>query len=78
LESWLWHNVGGLRFTAASLYVQLNNGRTMLAKIDPNLRGRVLMTISYKELGQLVAAVEEAVENLPEVNLCRMWPADEA
>jgi len=73
----LWHNVGGLRFTAASLYVQLNNGCMMLAKIDPDFRGRGLMII-YKKRGQLVVAVVEAVENLPGVSLCRVWSVDEA
>jgi len=74
----LRQNGGDLRYAAAGLCVQLDDGRTTLAKIDPDLRGRVLMTISYKELGKLVAAVVEVVENPPEVSLCRMWPADEA
>jgi len=35
------------------------------------------MTI-YKKRGQLVAAVVEAVKNLPGVSLCRVWPVGEA
>lgn len=57
------HNVG--------IAVQLNDGRSVLAAVEPELVNKLLEVISMEELNDLVSAVVDAVENPDERPLCK-------
>ncbi len=57
------HNVG--------LAVSLKDGRSVYAAVDPEVLARVLTVISHDELGRIVDAVADAVENPDERPLCK-------
>ncbi len=57
------HNVG--------LAVTLRDGRSVYAAVDPEVLARVLTVISHDELGRIVDAVADAVENPDERPLCK-------
>ncbi len=57
------HNVG--------LAVSLKDGRSVYAAVDPEVLGRVLTVISHDELGRIVDAVADAVENPDDRPLCK-------
>jgi hypothetical protein len=51
--------------------VTLNDGRSVLASVAPEVLNRVLSVISHQELGELVDAIADAVENPDERPLCK-------
>jgi len=53
------------------LAVSLTDGRSVLASVDPDVLNRVLDVISHDELGKLVDAIANAVENPDERPLCK-------
>jgi hypothetical protein len=53
------------------LAVSLRDGRSVYAAVDPEVLARVLTVISHDELGKIVAAVADAVENPDERPLCK-------
>ncbi len=53
------------------LAVSLNDGRSVLATVDPDVLNRVLSVISHDELGKLVDTIADAVENPDERPLCK-------
>jgi len=55
----------------AGISVNLSDGRTVQALVDPKLLNRVLDAISTDELGQLVNAIVDAVENPDERPFCQ-------
>lgn len=57
------HNVG--------VAVNLSDGRSVLAAVEPALVNKLLETITMEELSDLVNAVVDAVENPDERPLCR-------
>lgn len=56
---------------SAGVVVNLKDGRTAYAVVRPDLINRLLETISPEELGELVNAIADAVENPDERLLCR-------
>lgn len=55
---------------AAGVVVNLTSGETVYARVDPGLLGRIMEVITPEELGELVNAIVDAVEN-PDVRpLC--------
>lgn len=57
------HNVG--------LAVSLNDGRSVLAAVEPDVLNRILDVVSHQELGELVDAIADAVENPDASSLCK-------
>lgn len=57
------HNVG--------LAVSLNDGRSVLAAVEPDVLNRILDVVSHQELGDLVDAITDAVENPDDRPLCK-------
>ena len=53
------------------LAVSLNDGRSVLATVDPDVLNRILTVISHDELGKLVDTIADAVENPDERPLCK-------
>ncbi len=53
------------------LAVSLNDGRSVLATVDPGVLNRILTVISHDELGKLVDSIADAVENPDERPLCK-------
>ncbi|MDJ0833218.1 MAG: hypothetical protein QNJ69_06815 [Gammaproteobacteria bacterium] len=53
------------------LAVSLQDGRSVLASVDPEVLNRILTVVSSKELGQLVDAIVDAVENPDQQPLCK-------
>ena len=53
------------------LAVSLNDGRSVLATVDPDVLNRILTVISHDELGKLVDTIADAVENPDERHLCK-------
>ena len=51
--------------------VTLRDGRSVLASVAPDVLNRVLAVISHQELGELVDAIADAVENPDERPLCK-------
>ena len=55
---------------AAGVVVNLASGDTVYARVDPGLLGRIMGALTPEELGDLVNAIVDAVEN-PDANpLC--------
>ncbi|WP_407276430.1 hypothetical protein [Halothiobacillus sp. DCM-1] len=55
---------------SAGIWVQLEDGGSSLARVDPALLGKVLSVITPDELGQLVAAIADAVEHPDITPIC--------
>ena len=53
------------------LAVSLNDGRSVLATVDPDVLNRILTVISHDELGKLVDTIADAVESPDERSLCK-------
>lgn len=53
------------------LNVTLMDGRSVLAEVDPDVLNRVLTVITHQELGNLVDAIADAVENPDQRPLCK-------
>ncbi|MET0029826.1 MAG: hypothetical protein ABW101_19505 [Candidatus Thiodiazotropha sp.] len=55
----------------AGINVTLKDGRVVQAAVDPKLINRILDVITIEELGELVNAVADAVENPNDRPLCQ-------
>ena len=53
------------------LAVSLQDGLSVLASVEPEVLKRILTVVSSKELGQLVDAIVDAVENPDQQPLCK-------
>ena len=53
------------------LAISLNDGRSVLATVDPDVLNRILTVISHDELGKLVDTIADAVESPDERPLCK-------
>jgi hypothetical protein len=58
-------------YTAAGVVVNLANGETAYADIDPDLLGKVMSVLTPTEFGDLVDAIVAAVENPDSRGLCQ-------
>ena len=56
---------------ASGVTVTLEDGRTVYARVSPELLNRILTVVTPSELGELVNAVVDAVERPDERPLCR-------
>ena len=56
---------------AAGVSVNLSDGRTVQALVDPGQLNRILDVLSIDELGQFISAIVDAVENPDERSVCR-------
>ena len=55
----------------AGIAVTLDDGRCVLAAVDPDVLNRILAVISRDELGELVDAVADAIEHPDQQALCK-------
>ncbi|MCG7928108.1 MAG: hypothetical protein JAY67_21520 [Candidatus Thiodiazotropha taylori] len=62
---------GSAHVELAGINVSLMDGRVVQAAVDPQLINRLLQVISVEELGELVSAVAQAVEQGDERSLCQ-------
>jgi hypothetical protein len=53
------------------LNVTLMDGRSVLAEVEPDVLNRILTVISHQELGDMVDAIADAVENPDQRPLCK-------
>ncbi len=53
------------------LAVTVEDGRSVLAAVDPDVLNRILGVVSQQELGQLVDQIVDAVENPDDRPLCK-------
>lgn len=58
-------------FSNVGLAVSLLDGRSVLASVDPQVLNKILSVISHDELGALVDAIANVVENPDERPLCK-------
>ena len=70
-ESLVIQDEDASEMTSVGLAVSLNDGRSVLATIDPDVLNRVLTVISHDEFGKLVDAIADAVENPDDRPLCK-------
>ena len=56
---------------SAGVTVNLSDGRTVQVAVDPGLLNRILEVVSTEELGLLVNAIADAVENPDDRSICR-------
>ena len=56
---------------AAGVVVNLKDGRTVYADVDPRLLAKVMQAVTPEELGGLVNAIVDAVEAPDERSLCQ-------
>jgi len=61
----------GDRMNNVGLAVSLADGRSVLASVDPAVLNRVLSVITHRQLGEMVDAIADAVENPDERPLCK-------
>ena len=57
-------------YQTSGVVVNLEDGRAVYAGVRPDLLRKVLQALSPEELGELVEAIAEAVENPDERSLC--------
>ncbi|OOZ36929.1 hypothetical protein [Solemya velesiana gill symbiont] len=62
---------GAGQLHTAGVTVNLKNGRTVQAAVDPKLLNRILEVVSAEELGRLVNAIVDAVENPDDRSICQ-------
>jgi hypothetical protein len=70
-ESLVAEEEGRAHVHTAGVNVTLGDGRVVQAAVDPKLMQRLLEAISPEELGELVNAVVDAVENPDERPFCQ-------
>ena len=58
-------------YSQVGLAVTLNDGRSVMASVDPDVLNRVLTVITHDELGKLVDVIADAVENPDQRPLCK-------
>lgn len=56
---------------AAGVSVNLSDGRSVQALVDPALLNRILEVLSTDELGRFINSIVDAVENPDERSVCR-------
>ncbi|RLJ18677.1 hypothetical protein DJ030_11590 [bacterium endosymbiont of Escarpia laminata] len=56
---------------AAGVNITLKDGRTVQAAIDPKIMRRLLEVVTAEELGDLVNAIADAVENPDQPSICQ-------
>lgn len=57
----------------AGVSVNLNDGRSVQALVDPALLNRILDVLSTDELGRFINSIVDAVENPDERSVCRRF-----
>ncbi len=55
---------------AAGIMIQLRDGRSVQAAVDPDLLNRLLQAVTIEELGGFVQTIAEAVEHPDDVAFC--------
>ena len=55
---------------AAGITIQLQDGRSVQAAVDPELLNRFLQAVTIEELGAFVQTIAEAVENPDDIPFC--------
>ncbi|MEJ2612906.1 MAG: hypothetical protein P8179_23305 [Candidatus Thiodiazotropha sp.] len=70
-ESLVAEQEGENHIHTAGINVTLSDGRVVQASIDPSLVNRLLGVLSADELGVLVSAIADAVENPDQRPLCQ-------
>lgn len=61
-------------YASAGVVVNLVDGRTVYADVPGNLLGKVMQVLTPQELGDLVNAIVDAVENPDDRPLCKRHP----
>ena len=61
---------------AAGVVVNLASGDTVYARVDPSLLGRIMEVLTPEELGEVVNAIVDAVENPDDRPLCHVLSED--
>lgn len=56
---------------SAGVVVNLSNGKTVYANVEPVLLGRIMEVLTPEEFGDLVNAIVDAVESPDERSLCQ-------
>lgn len=56
---------------SAGIWVQLENGGSSLARVDPDILARILKVLSPDELGHFVSVIADAVEHPDVTPICR-------
>jgi hypothetical protein len=56
---------------SAGVVLNLKDGRTVYAQVDPGLLGRVMEVLTPEELGEMVNAIVDAVEQPDERSFCQ-------
>jgi hypothetical protein len=56
---------------SAGVWVQLGDGRSTFAEVEPSVVSRILSVLSADELGEFVSRVADAVENPDDTPICR-------
>lgn len=70
-ESLVAEEEGQAHVHTAGVNVTLNDGRVVQAAVDPQLMQKLLEVVSPQELGDLVNAIADAVENPDERPFCQ-------
>ncbi|MFM1892250.1 MAG: hypothetical protein RLZ44_1327 [Pseudomonadota bacterium] len=65
---------GNDNYHAAGVVLQLQDGNTVYAKVDPALLGRVMTVLTPQEFGDIVNAIVDAVERPDSRTLCQRQP----
>lgn len=60
--------------SSAGVVVKLANGETVYARVNPELLARIMTVLTPTELGDVVNAIVDAVENPDRRGLCRRSP----
>lgn len=61
----------GVETSRVGLAVSLTDGRSVMASVEPDVLNRILTVVSHQELGNLVDAIADAVENPDQRPLCK-------
>ncbi len=62
---------GADEYSQVGLAVSLKDGRSVMASVDPDVLNRMLTVVTHDELGKVVDAIADAVENPDERPLCK-------
>jgi len=63
-------------FVAAGVWVQLEDGGSSLARVDPTVMRRILTVVTHEELADFVARVADAVEHPDITPICQSTPEE--
>lgn len=70
-ESLIAEQQDSVQVSQVGLAVSLSDGRSVLASVDPQVLNQVLSVITHQQLGEMVDAIADAVENPDERPLCK-------